>query len=376
MADDLQTDKQTQGGPAPKSAGILGQLDERARAIFRDIVDTYLATGEPVGSRTISKLSETGLSPASIRNTMADLTELGLLEAPHVSAGRQPTHLGLRLFVDGLLEIGDVTPQERQAIEAQVSGAKAEDVLEQASKLLSGLARGAGLVLAPKRDLRLKHVEFVAINPHQTLVVMVQENGDVENRLIQNSAPIPASTLVEASNFLNARIVGRTVSDLRSLIAAEILSGQSQLDRTAARLIEDGVADWSGETAPEDRTLIVRGRANLLEDEDVLQDIERARQLFEDLERKRELVRILEATDEAAGVKLFIGAENPLFSLSGSSVIVAPYMNTERKVIGAVGVIGPTRINYARIIPMVDFTAQTVGRLLAQRSAPVRRQSQ
>jgi heat-inducible transcriptional repressor len=341
----------------------LAELDERARDIFRRIVESYLDTGEPVGSRTLSKAG-IQLSPASIRNTMQDLTQLGLLGAPHVSAGRLPTHAGLRLFVDGLMEVGDVGEDERRSIEARLRahGRNYDDALNEASAILSGLAGAASVVVTPIRDAGVKHVEFVALGVERTLAVMVFEDGTVENRLIRLPAGVTPSALQEASNFLNARLRGRTLSEAKSEIGGELDQARRELHATAARLVEDGLAAWAGEGSGE-RALIVRGRANLLQDA-AAQDLERVRMLFDDLEQKERLIGLLDDVREAEGVRIFIGAETRLFSLSGSAVIAAPYMTGRQKVVGAIGVIGPARLNYARIIPLVDYTARMLGRML------------
>lgn len=353
----------TPAPPAFSRPPTLTELDERAREIFRRIVEGYLETGDPVGSRTVSR-GGVQLSPASIRNTMQDLTQLGLLAAPHASAGRLPTHAGLRLFVDGLLEVGDVGEEERRTIEARLAGRSRsfQEALDEASAMLSGLAGGAGMVVTPIRDAGVKHVEFVALGPDQALAVMVFDDGAVENRLMPVPAGLTPSALQEASNFLNARLKGRTLAEARAEMRGELDQARSQLNTTAARLVEDGMAAWGG-GGDGDRSLIVRGRANLL-DRAAAEDLERVRVLFDDLEQKEQLIGLLDNVREAQGVRIFIGAETRLFSLSGSSVIAAPYMNGRQKVVGAVGVIGPARLNYARVIPLVDYTARVLGRLL------------
>jgi len=342
----------------------LAELDERARDIFRRIVESYLENGDPVGSRTLSK-SGLSLSPASIRNTMQDLTQLGLLGAPHISAGRLPTHAGLRLFVDGLLEVGDVGEEERRSIEARLRahGRNYEDALNEASAILSGLAGGAAVVVTPTRDAGVKHVEFVALGGDRNLAVMVFEDGTVENRLIRLPPGVTPSALQEASNFLNTRLRGRTLVEARVDLGAELDRARRELNETAARLVEDGLAAWSGGDA-EDRALIVRGRANLLEAAEALEDLEKVRSLFEDLEQKEQLIQLLDGVRDGAGVRIFIGAETRLFSLSGSAVIAAPYMTGSQRVLGAIGVIGPARLNYARIIPLVDYTARVLGQVM------------
>jgi len=353
------------GGPATGQslAGLAG-LDARARDIFRRIVESYLETGEPVGSRTLS-LGGIALSPASVRNTMQDLTLAGLLASPHASAGRIPTHAGLRLFVDGLLEIGDLTKEERREIDARLAGRgrNFEAALDEASNLLSGLAGGAGVVSSPVRDAGVKHVEFVALGGDQALAVIVADDGTVENRIMTLAAGVTPSTLTEASNFLNARLRGRPFAEAKREMTQELEIARRELDQAAARLVEDGLAAWSGGPDRE-RALIVRGRANLLQDGEGLADLERVRVLFDDLEQKEQLIGLLDGVDAAQGVRIFIGAETRLFSLSGSAVIAAPYMSGRQRVLGAIGVIGPARLNYARVIPLVDYTARVLGRML------------
>lgn len=346
----------------------MQSLDARSRDIFRTIVETYIETGEPVGSRTLSK-GGIQLSAASIRNVMADLTEMGLLNAPHVSAGRIPTHAGLRLFVDGFLQVGEAGEADRAEIDARLSAAGRDfgGVLKEASSILSGLAGGAGLVSSPTQDAPVRHVEFVPLTTGEALCVLVNEHGDVENRLVKIPAGLPQTTLIEAGNYLAARMKGRTLREAAVDVRTEISERRAQLDAAASDLVQRGLAEWAGELPGEQRGLIIQGRANLLEDTKAAEDMERVRQLFDVLERQKGLLDVLDSTREAEGVRLFIGSENSLFPLSGSSVIVAPYMNASRQVIGALGVIGPTRLNYARVIPMVDYTARMVGQVLGRR---------
>ena len=347
--------------PVPKP--LVSELNERSREIFRQIVDAYVETGEPVGSRTLSRRSGLELSPATIRNVMADLEEVGLLYAPHTSAGRLPTEAGLRLFVNGLLEIGGVTEDEREAIEARcaAAGKSLGQALEQATAALSGLSRCAGLVVAPKTERPLRHLEFVPLSPGRALVVLVTEDGLVENRIVDVPLGVPPSTLTQASNYLNARLVGRSLEEAKAQLALDIESQRAQLDELTRKVVEAGLASVGGD---EGSTLIVRGQAKLLEDVTALADLERLRALFDMLETKETLLKLLDSTREGHGVQIFIGADNALFSVAGCSVIVAPYANSREQVVGAIGVIGPTRINYARIIPLVDYTAKVVGRLL------------
>ena len=346
----------------------MQSLDERSRDIFRTIVETYIETGEPVGSRTLSK-GGIQLSAASIRNVMADLTDMGLLNAPHVSAGRIPTHAGLRLFVDGFLQVGEAGEADRAEIDARLSAAGRDfgGVLKEASSLLSGLAGGAGLVSSPTQDAPVRHVEFVPLTTGEALCVLVNEAGEVENRLVKVPAGLPQTTLIEAGNYLAARMKGRTLREAAIDVRTEISERRAQLDAAASDLVQRGLAEWAGELPGQQRGLIIQGRANLLEDARAAEDMERVRQLFDVLERQQGLLEVLDSTREAEGVRLFIGSENSLFPLSGSSVIVAPYMNAQRQVIGALGVIGPTRLNYARVIPMVDYTARMVGQVLGRR---------
>jgi len=344
----------------------LAQLNERSRDIFRQIVESYLATGEPVGSRNISRLITTPLSPASVRNVMADLEQLGLIYAPHTSAGRLPTELGLRFFVDALMEIGDLGENERREIEAKVAaaGKSMEAVLNQASGMLSGLTRAAGVVLAAKTNVRLKHIEFVRLEPESALAILVADDGQVENRIINVPAGLPASALTEASNFLNAHVRGRTLAEAKSELESALTAGQAELDQLTHKIISAGLASWSGGESDE-RRLIVRGASHLLDDLRAVEDLERVRLLFEDLETKRGVLDLLGRAERAEGARIFIGSENKLFSLSGSSTIIAPYRDGTGRIVGVIGVIGPTRLNYARIIPMVDYTAKVVGKVLA-----------
>ncbi len=350
----------------PPSPSDLSTLDARAREIFREIVEAFLSTGEPVGSRTLSKLGGMSLSPASIRNTMADLVALGLLEAPHAMAGRQPTQLGLRFFVDSLLQLGDVPEVEKREIDERIgrAGANPQDVLGAASELLSGLAGGAGLVMTPERDAPVRHAEFVSIGAGQALLVLVFEDNQVENRIVSTPPDLTPGVLIEAANYLTARFKGRTLSEARAAATDTLARDRAALDAAAAKLIQNGLVEWSGEDPTMGRSLIVRGRANLLQDPQAVADLERARRLFDDLEKTRDLIQVLDLAKSGDSVRVFIGSENPLFSLSGSSLVVAPYMNAERRVVGALGVIGPTRLNYARVIPVVDYTARIVGNVL------------
>ena len=346
---------------------LLAELNERSREIFRRVVEGYLETGGPVGSRSLTRTMAEKVSAATIRNVMQDLEYLGLLDSPHVSAGRVPTQLGLRMFVDGLMEVGTVSTEDREKIEATTGGNSGDvgALLDRVGSALSGITQGASLVLAPKHEAPIRHIDFVSLGPDRALVVLVFGDGHVENRLFRPPVGQTPSSLREAANFLNALAEGRTLSELRSHIGAEIVRRRQELDALAREMVEGGLAVWEDQGEPYER-LIVRGRANLIGAAEEA-ELQRIRSLFDDLERKRDIADFLELAEAGEGVRIFIGSENKLFSLSGSSLVVSPYMNADRKIIGAVGVIGPTRLNYGRIVPIVDYTAQLVGRLLSDR---------
>jgi heat-inducible transcriptional repressor len=354
------------GDTPPRPRSTLVDINDRSREIFRRIVESYLATGEPVGSRNLSRILPMTLSPASVRNVMSDLESAGLIYAPHTSAGRLPTEVGLRFFVDALMQVGDVSPDDRTRIEAEVraagQGKTTEGLLAEASALLSGLSRGAGVVVTTKATARLKHIEFVRLDANRALVVLVSDDGSVENRLLDLPPGLPASALVEASNYLSSRVRGKTLLELSGELETERHRAEGDLDALTARLVESGLASWSGQT--DARQLIVRGQANLLDDLRAVEDLERIRLLFADLETKKDVIDLLSRAEQGEGVRIFIGSENKLFSLSGSSLIAAPFHDANHAIVGVVGVIGPTRLNYARIVPMVDYTAKVVTKLL------------
>ncbi len=345
-----------------RNPGIT-ELNERSREIFRHIVEAYVATGEPIGSRTISRRLPVSLSPATIRNVMADLEDLGLLYAPHTSAGRLPTQAGMRMFVNGLLEVGGLPEAERTQIDVQcrAQGKSVEQVLTEAIGALSGLSRCAGMVMAPKMQRTLKQMEFVWLGRGRALVVLVTEDGLVENRLLELPADVEPFALVEATNFLNSRLAGRTLEHVKEEVNSELERQRHQLDELTQRVVKAGLATWAGD---DHAVLIVRGQSHLLDDVTAVEDLERIRALFEALETSEQFLRLLDLTAEAEGVQIFIGAENELFGVTGCSMIVAPYRNAREQIVGAIGVIGPQRLNYARIIPMVDYTAKVVGRLI------------
>ncbi|WP_146584500.1 heat-inducible transcriptional repressor HrcA [Puniceibacterium confluentis] len=347
---------------------ILDQMNHRSREVFRRVVEGYLDSGEPVGSRTLTRTLSEKVSAATIRNVMQDLEFLGLLNSPHVSAGRIPTQLGLRMFVDGLLEVRDLDSSDRQKLDATLTN-NTDDVgglLDRIGSALSGVTHGASLVLTPKHEAPIRHIEFVALGHDRALVVLVFADGHVENRLFHPPPGQTPSSMREAANFLNALIEGKTLSELRHVMAREISARRQEIDTLARDLVDSGLAVWATEGDQSER-LIVRGRANLLAGDSQSEELDKIRSLFDDLERKRDIAEFLELTEDGEGVRIFIGSENKLFSLSGSSLVVSPYMNADRKIIGAVGVIGPTRLNYGRIVPIVDYTAQLVGKLISDR---------
>ena len=348
----------------------IDKLTERSREVFRCLVETYINTGEPVGSRTLSKSLNENLSSSTVRNIMQDLEETGLLGSFHSSSGRFPTQKGLRLFVDGLLEISDMGRETREELEKSIRGDEKEihPILDRVGSILSGLTSGASLVLAPKLESAIKQIEFVSLSVDRALVVFVTSDGQVENRIFKPPLGLTPSAMREAGNFLNSILAGHTLSEVRKIIVQEIEQNQSHLDKITHKLIESGVASWAPDVLSGRDRLIIRGRSNLIGDLEDQDKIERIRILFDDLERKRDLEQLLDLTEEGDGVRVFIGSENKLFSLSGSSLVFSPYMNSESKIIGAVGVIGPTRLNYGRIVPIVDYTAQLVGKMISKRN--------
>ncbi|NVJ95598.1 MAG: heat-inducible transcriptional repressor HrcA [Marivivens sp.] len=347
---------------------LLSEMNDRSREVFRRVVEGYLDTGAPVGSRTLSREMSEKVSAATIRNVMQDLEYLGLVGSPHVSAGRIPTQTGLRMFVDGLLEVS-LSGDDREKIDQTLDAANGDVnvLLDRVGSALSGVTRGASLVLTPKHEAPIKHIEFVSLGPDRALVVLVFADGHVENRLFTPPAGQTPSSLREAANFVNSFAEGRTLSELSTVMTREINARRQEIDSLAAQLVESGIAVWENKGESTER-LIVRGRGNLLADQESGIDLERIRTLFDDLERKQDISEFLELAEGGEGVRIFIGSENKLFSLSGSSLVVSPYMNADRKIIGAVGVIGPTRLNYGRIVPIVDYTAQLVGRVLSGQS--------
>ena len=347
---------------------VMNDLNDRSREVFRRVVEGYLETGAPVGSRTLTRSLSEQVSAATVRNVMQDLEYLGLLDSPHVSAGRVPTQLGLRMFIDGFMEVGALAEADRQNLDDTL-GSNTDDVtgaLDRLGSALSAATHGASVVLTPKREAPIKHIDFVPLSPDRALVVLVHADGHVENRLFQPPPGHTPSAMREAANYLNAHLAGRTLGSLRAEMQREVDSRRAQIDEIANHMIEAGLAVWDADGDDGGR-LIVRGRSHLLSDGAEADELERIRMLFDDLERKRDIAEFLELAETGEGVRIFIGSENKLFSLSGSALVVSPYMNADRKIVGAVGVIGPTRLNYGRIVPIVDYTAQLVGKLIADR---------
>jgi heat-inducible transcriptional repressor len=349
---------------------FLAVLNARSQDIFRRLVERYLETGAPVGSRDLSRMLSLGLSAATVRNVMADLEDLGLIAAPHTSAGRAPTQEGLRFFVDAMLEVGDVDERERETIVSQIEGqsqGKVEDLLTEASQLLSGLSHGAGVVIAGKADMVLRHIEFVRLDATKAMVILVGQDGQVENRLIDLPPGLTASALTQASNYMSNVIAGRTISESRALLERQRADQRAELDALTQRLVDTGIATLSRPSSNAAPTVIVRGRANLINDAMASDELQRMRQLFDELESKDGLIDLLGDVEAAQGVRIFIGSENKLFALSGSSVIMSPYRDSNDKVVGVLGVIGPTRLNYARIVPVVDYTAQVISSMVKRK---------
>lgn len=342
---------------------MITELNERSREIFRYIVSSYLDSGVPVGSRTISKSLDLNLSPASIRNVMADLEDMGLLSSPHTSAGRMPTETGLRLYIDGLMEVGSLSQDERKKIEAEcgVKGISMQEMVGNATNLLSNLSSCASLVVAPRVEKPVKQMQFVLLEPGKALTILVMQNGMVENRLMEIPRDVTESMLKQASNYLNSKLTGKTLDSVQKDIESEIQNNKTKLDTITASLVAKGIAIPKSQN---DGHIIIRGQSRLLEDVKAIEDLERARALLGYLEEQKNMLNIIDSVDGAQGVQIFLGTENQIFDQSGWSLVLSPYKNASEKIVGAIGVIGPTRLNYDRIIPMVDYTSQVIARLI------------
>lgn len=344
----------------------VAELRRRSIEIFRELVDAYVETGEPVGSRTLSRRLTTNLSPATIRNIMADLEESGLLYSPHTSAGRLPTEAGMKYFVHGLLEIGEIDEGDRKLLESRCSaaGKSLESVLSEATTTLSGLSKCASLVLAPKTESPLRHIEFVHLGAGRMLVILINEEGSVENRLIELSGDIPPHILEEATKFLQPRLIGKNLIEAKDMTLKELEKTRADLDELTRKVVDAGIAVWTGNTSEKVGSLIIKGQSNLLQNVTAIEDLDKIRDLFQALEGKESIFQLLEAAIQAQGIQIFVGSDSRLFDLAGCSLVVAPYKGSRQQILGAIGVIGPTRMNYSRIIPMVDYTAKIIGRLL------------
>ena len=348
-------------------ATLLG-LKPRALEIFNALVTAYLGSGHPIGSKTLAQRLRHDLSPASIRSNMSDLEQAGLLYAPHTSAGRVPTETGLRMFVDGLMEYSpDLVTEDRMSIDGEcaVRNISVDELLEKTSRTLSGLSRCASLVLSPASNAELQHFEFVPLGENRALAVLVRMDGKVENRLIDLPPGVPQSALVRASNYMNARLSGRDLMEATGLIRTEIAAQRAELDEVSQRLVEAGVGLWAGDGSADEAVLVMWGQANLLDDIQAGEELDTIRQLFDELEARENALRLLDATTEGDGVKIFIGAENKLFVNTGCALVIAPYHDSKQNVIGAIGVLGPRHMNYARIIPMVDYTSRAIAAVLS-----------
>jgi len=346
------------------SENLYVELSDRSKQIFKSVVETYLKTGSPSGSETILKKGGVNLSSSSIRLILANLQKEGLLFAPHTSAGRLPTDKGMRFFVDGLLEFGRLSKNEKENIknQCQSRGSSFQEVLNEASKTISGLSNCAGIVVAPKFLNKIKHIEFIRLNSNQIMSIIASENGLVENRILNSKNNYNESTLKQASNYLNSNFVGKTIDQIKTIISKEIKNTKNKLDSLATKLVNEGII----EIVPNLETpyIFLHGQSSLLEEEVISKDLDQIRNLFDDIENKSNFLNVIENTSKGQGVQIFIGSQNFLFKHSGLSMVMAPYKNNEQKIIGAIGVVGPMRLNYAKIVPLVDYTSKIVGRML------------
>jgi len=341
------------------------ELSDRSKQIFKGVIESYLDSGEPVGSEALSKKLGINISTSTIRSIMANLQKEGLLFAPHISAGRLPTDKGMRYFVDGVLEFGRLSKSERETIKNQCrsKGISFEDVLDEASKILSSLSNCAGFVVAPKYQNKIKHIEFIRLSSNQIMSIVANENGLVENRILDSNNSYSENTLKQVSNYLNSKFSGKTIDEIKKIISNEIENSQLELNTLSKKLVKEGIIELvPNSEAP---YIFLHGQSSLLEDNIVTKDLDQMRNIFDDIENKSNFLSVLESTNKGKGVQIYIGAQNFLFNHSGLSMIMAPYINNEQKIIGAIGVLGPMRINYARIVPLVDYTSKVIGRILS-----------
>ena len=347
------------------SENLYVELSDRSKQIFISVVETYLETGSPSGSETILKKGGIDLSSSSIRLILANLQKAGLLFAPHTSAGRLPTDKGMRLFVDGLLEFGRLTKDEQENIKQQClsKGASFQEVLNEASKMISGLSNHAGIVVAPKYQNDIKHIEFIRLNQNQVMSIIASTTGQVENRIFDDTGNYSDNILREISNFLNSKYVNKSIGEIKNSIQLDLKNSKGRLEILSKNLVQKGILELIPNS--ENPYIFFHGQSSLLEDEIISNDLDEIRKLFDEIENKTSFVDILENTYSAKGVQIFIGSQNFLFKHSGLSMVMAPYKNKDQKIIGAIGVVGPTRLNYAKIVPLVDYTSKIIGKVLS-----------
>ncbi len=340
------------------------ELTDRTKQIFKTVVETYLETGSPSGSETVLKKAGLDISSASVRSILSNLQKEGLLFSPHTSAGRVPTEKGMRFFVDGLLEFGRISKSEKENIE-QLSASKSksyQEVLDEASRSISGLSNYAGIVIAPKYQKNLKHLEFIRLNNTQIMSILAYENGEIENRIIEDSGKFTNSQLLQTSNYLSEKFKNKNISEIKKIIESEITSTRSNLEEISKKLVKKGIVEI--EPKMNNPYIFLHGQSKLLKDEIISKDLDQIRQLFDDIENKSTFIDILENAGKAKGVQIFIGSKNFLFKHSGLSMVMAPYKNKEQEIVGVIGVVGPTRLNYSKIVPLVDYTSKIIGKVI------------
>ena len=335
-------------------------MDRRAQTLLKTLIERYIADGQPVGSRTLSKYSGLELSPATIRNVMADLEDLGLIVSPHTSAGRVPTPKGYRLFVDTLLTVQPLQYDQTERIQGQLRGDEPQRVLAQAASLLSNLSHFAGVVLTPRRSSLFRQVEFMRLSDRRILLIIVTPEGDVQNRILHTERDYTPSQLVEAANFINAHFAGLALESIRERLRGELASLRDDITVLMQRAIEASGKALTEESEP----VVISGERNLLGIADLSDNMERLRRLFDMFDQRSGLLQLLDASSHAHGVQIFIGGESKLVPMDQMSVVVAPY-EVDGKIVGTLGVIGPTRMAYERVIPIVDITAKLVSTALS-----------
>ncbi len=343
---------------------LYTELNDRSKLIFKKLVESYLETGSPAGSETIMKMGGFNLSSASIRTILSNLQKEGLLFAPHRSAGRMPTEKGMRFFVDGLLEFGRISKSDMENIKQQCStkDKSYEEVLNLASKTISGLSNYAGIVIAPKFQKNLKHLEFIRLNKSQLMLILAYENGEIENRIIEDKGVYNNNFLIQASNYLTSKFNNKNITQIKKEIQVDIQKSQNKLEIISSKLVQQGIIQ--NQPKPNNPYIFLHGQSNLLKDEIISKDLDQIRSLFDEIEKKSSFVEILENAGRAKGVQIFIGSKNFLFKHSGLSMVMAPYKNNEQEIIGAIGVVGPTRLNYSKIVPLVDYTSKIIGKVI------------